>query len=310
MAGVFLTTPTRVTPPAGFTPWTFNEHTWTGWDGASFDLATGRSGVLLMAGARGLGIPPITRYTSSSASVHGSRWRGMNVQEREAFWPLKVYLNAGSQAWIEHDRAFWHSLHPEHVGTWTVTQPNGDSRSLQLRLVDDGQFAPDTAPELIGWARYGVTMVAEDPFWKGAPIDRTWGNVATVNYFGGPTGGGFGPPYYITEGSSASAAVIQNPGDVDAWPVWTLAAPFTSAAVGVGTKLVNVPFAMASGSLSIDSDPTVQTAVDHLGNDRTADLGTVDWASIPPSELAVLNVSIVGTGRVTGRVVPRYLRAT
>lgn len=57
-------------------------------------------------------------------------------------------------------------------------------------------------------------------------------------------------------------AKINNPGDVDAWPTWTIIGDSTAAAVGVGTSVVEVPFVVPAGkALVVNTDPTVQTAV-------------------------------------------------
>lgn len=315
MPGVFIGGPGGITLPDDFTPWTHNVHTWIDFEGNEWDLCRGNSGLLLLAGMRGTGMPPIQPYKSVSAGLHGSRWRGMQVLERDCFWPLKVFSDAGSEAWITHDAQFWRTLHPERTGTWKVTQPNGVSRTLQVRFVDDGQKAFDTAPELIGWTHYSISLVAEDPFWKGEPISRVWGPTDEQPYFGGDSGGGFGPPYYITSGLSTSSAAIENPGDVEAWPTWTIYGPCSSAEVGVGDDVIEVPITLTAGQwVRIETSPyageTSQRAIDQAGVDRTAQLGTVDFAWVEPSASADLNVSIVGAGLIEGRIVPSYLRAT
>jgi hypothetical protein len=316
MPGVFLGAPSGVVlPPEDLTPWTHNLHTWTDYEGTEWDLCRGLSGLLLLAGMRGTGMPPITRHTSVAAGLHGSRWRGMDVVERDVFWPLKVFENGGSQEWIDHDGRFWRTLHPERTGIWTVTQPNGVSRSLTCRFDTDNGKAWDIAPERIGWTHYGISLVAEDPFWKGEPILRTWGPAEEQPYYGGTGGGGMGPPYYISSGSSAATAEIANPGDVEAWPTWTVYGPATSATVGVGSETVSIPIALDAGEwVRLETSPYAgdvsQRAIDNTGADRTLELGSARFAWVEPGASVALNVAIVGTGLVEGRLQPSYLRAT
>jgi hypothetical protein len=316
MPGVFLASPTGVPLPEDFVPWTSNNHTWTGWDDSLWDICSGQlaSGVCLLSGVRGLTMPTVQRWTSQSPAVHGSRWRGMTVLERDVFWPLEVYGVGGSQAWIEHERAFWKTMRPDKTGVWTVTQPDGNARSLICRFADDGQASFDIAPELTGWATYGITLVAESPFWRGDPIIRTFGADDSQNYFGGTGGGGFGPPYYITSGLTMAGAAVDNPGDMDAWPTWTINGPSTLATVGVGTSAITVPIALSGGQwvrieTSPDAGANAQRAIDQAGVDRTSQLGAVEFASIPPGAPADLNASMTGAGTIDVEITPQYLRA-
>lgn len=308
MGGLFLAAPSFVPAPPVKPIFVSSQHTWTDYTGTVWDISGRSSGVYLRAGVRGMNMPPITRYTSKSPAVAGSRWRGSITDEREVFWPLHLFQKNGSQEWLDHDARFWSTLNPDRTGVWTVEQPNGTARSLTLRFADDGGQSFDTSPELFGWCAYSVNLIAEQPYWVGEPITRTWGQPAeTFNYYGGVAG--YGPPYYITSASTMASANIDNPGDVPAWPVWTLQAPFVSASVGVGGKSVQVPFAMSEGWLRINSDPTRQTAVDHLGADRTTQLGQVKWGDVPAGSSVPLAVNMVGAGSVRLDLTPRYYRA-
>lgn len=302
-----LAAPSLVPPAPGRLVAQGSTHTWTGWDGSVWDLSGLDSGVSLGAGVRGLTMPPVQRFTSDSPGVHGSRWRGSRTQEREVFWPLRVFHAAGSQEWLDYDAAFWRTMHPDQTGVWTVTQPNGVARSLTLRCVDDGQQSFDTDPALLGWARYGVTLVAEQPYWEGEPVVRSWKLTDPVPFLG-PRG--FGPPFYISQGSTLSNASIDNAGDIDAWPVWTIYGPTDSVTVGVNGRTVSVPFAIPSGAvITIDTRPTAQTALDGAGVEFTAQLGSFDFAPVPAGQAVPLSLAMVGNGYVEASLTPLHLRA-
>jgi hypothetical protein len=311
MASIFLAAPTFVSLPGGLGPdQTAISHTWQAWDGTVWDLSSGRSGVYLKAGVRGMTMPTMIRYTQKSPAVAGSIYRGTIPDERDVLWPLKVFRNSGSQDWINHNRAFWRTMHPEKTGTWVVTQPGGEYRTLTCRFVDDGQFAwagdVEVDPELAGFANYGISLVAEQPYWQGAPISINWSPAASRPFFS-TSGSVFG----ISSSNAVFGARISNPGSVDAWPVWTVRGPFTSATVGVGNDTVTLPFTVAAGHwVQIDTDPTVQTAFDDLGVDRTPDLGSVDFAQVPPGDPSDLNVTMAGSGSVDVTITPSYYTAT
>ena len=292
--------------------WVGMSPTWTGFDGSVWSLSDPAGGVVLTRGGiRGLSMPPVVRFTPlSSPALHGTRNRGFKVDERDVFWPLYVWSTVGSAAWVAKDRAFWATMRPDQTGTWSVSTPDGASRTLTCRFKDDGNNAFDMLPGRTGWAVYGVNLVAEAPFWMGAPIVRSW--TATPVLFPPYPAVGANSPYvlYFSSGRTFSTATARNLGDVEAWPVWTVAGPFTSAAVGVGGQQVVIPFTLTAGqSVTLNSDPSAFTATREDGTDVTALLGQAQWSSVPPGSEVPLNLNLVGAGTVTLKLTPRYLRA-
>lgn len=305
-------------PPTIPTPsWGGMSMTWTGWDGSVWPISDSRSGVVLMAGARGLTLPPSRRVIESSPARAGSKHQGSITSEREVFWPLKVFHGDGSLAWVERDRAFRKTLDPDKPGVWSVTQPSGEIRRLTCYFDNEGSQAFETLPSLIGWARYGVTLVAEQPYWVGDPVVNSFiGPVDPLPFFE-PTG-----PQVVNIASSYSAANarMDNPGDVESYPRWYIDGDTTAVSAGVGDVVVNVPFAVVAGTcLVIESDPdligatlydiTVSGAskkpserifgVDLINPvDMTAELGEADFAPVPAGSQVPLSLEITGSGTV------------
>ena len=301
-----------------YSPWPGVTVTWRQGETA-WDLNSPRSGVcLLQKGVRGLSMPPIKRRTSSFPGLHGSRFDSWIADEREAFWPLLVWNDESSQDWIKHDRAFWSTMHPDKTGTWRVAQPNGDYRELTLRYAEDGGHAFDRDPVRYGWATYGLTMVAEDPFWQGQQIKRAFGAATKRNFFGGGAIDGSntskGSPFYISAGSSMANSTIPNPGDVEAWPVWRVVGPFSAATVAVDGHQIRWPgagtFANNNHVLRIDTRPEAQAAIyEQTGEDFTWWLDRTDFAAIPPGESRRLDITLEGSGYVECSLTPRYMKA-
>jgi hypothetical protein len=226
---------------------------------------------------------------------------------------------------MERDRAFWSTMDPEDTGVWTIIHPDGKHRSLRLRFVDDGDHTRKTNPLRIGWETYGIHLVAEQPFYEGDPVVRSWKN-STYQPFFDPTG-----PQLVNIGSGAdtSTAVIDNPGDVESYPRWFID-DATTASVGVDGVVVNVPFAVPFGkSLVIESDPDLigATLYDitvagmdlkpsdrevgvHLINpvDKSPDLGEADFAPIPAGQSVPLSLTLAGSGAVEVQLPTRYRR--
>lgn len=306
MAAIVYAAPFLPPPPPKL--WFGLGMTWTGDDGVLWDLTTGEGGAVMMPGVRGLTMPPYTHHKSTFASVPGSRWRGYSVQDREVFWPIQIFHDLSSDEWVQRDRAFWDTLAPHKTGIWAVTQPNGEKRTLRLRLKDDGDPVYSHDPALQGWSNYGLTFEAEQPFWEGGggAVSKTFTPDSSVDFFGDTVGG---TPFYISRSSTVATAVMNNPGDVEAYPIWTIKGPCTAAQVGVGGVNITIPFAVADGqTLTINTAPSSQVA--KLGSvDKTADLTSVNFAPIPPGTNVILSLAITGTGTITASITPRYFRA-
>lgn len=322
MTAIYLGAPTSA--PVDIAPETQRLHmTWTGYDGSTWDFSDYTKGVCLAAGVRGLTMPPVDWYTSDLAGVDGTTDRGYRVSARDVFWPLRIWRPKGGQDWLNVDADFWRTLMPGRYGTWKVEQPSGAYRTLRLRLANDGDQAWDTDPAVIGWGRYGIRLTAPQPYWEGPRIRRSFSaGSGAASFFNSATKA---PPYRISGGSTLGTATIPNVGDVDAWPVWVLTGPITSASVGIGTRQIVVSSAISSGrGVIIDTNPTAQTAFDGpLTTDSegllqvadsgrtevTGSLGATDFAPIAPGESVPLTLTVVGTGSVRAEVIPRYYRA-
>lgn len=311
--GIIYGAPTL--PPAVDHPdWSGMEMTWQGWDGSEWVISDRSQGVVLLAGVRGLSMPPTRRFLSRSGARHGSRSRGWITDEREVFWPLKVFNKEGSAAWLKHERAFWNTMHPGKTGLWVVKQPvGGASRSLEIKFTGDGGHAFETVPSVTGWQHYGIYLAAEQPFWMGKPERGLWAVTPPKDFYDDGSGTRL---FYISSGSTMVNATMNNPGDVEAWPVYTVVGPSTSATIGG----VTVPFEVPAGkAVRVDTapGPLSQTALfgDWVGGqllnpvDRTIELGTVDFAPIQPGTARKLTLNMVGAGEIRAELTPLYFRA-
>lgn len=278
-------------------------HTWTGWDGSEWVLCgDDTSPVYLRSGLRGTNPPDNVDYTLDQ--IDGQVLLGMRTPPRDVFWPLGVKTTPGDFTGV--DSAFWRTLHPGKPGVWTVTQlATGQSRSLRCRYQSsDHELAID--PTVFGEERYGVKLVADDPWWRGRPVVGRWSPETPQDFFQSGTA----PPFYITNAHTFDTATLTNPGDVPAWPVWELAGPFTTAHIGVNGELFEIPFPLASGeTLIVDADPRGPYAVTGAGVDRTNAIPDLAFAPVPPGEDIVLDLALAGAGSISVEFTPGYRRA-
>lgn len=285
------------------------DHEWAA-AGQVWDISTPGAGVTLYrAAVRGLGMPDSDDRVTVAPMLHGQRFRGFRIKPRDIFWPVLVY-GEKDQAWVDRDSGFWRTMRPDISGVWTVTAPDASRRSITCRfagLTDEYSRDPTTS----GVMAYGVNLVADDPFWRGTEVTAgPWSAPNALPFFGGATGGS-GPLLYISARDGAGGATVNNPGDVEAWPTWTITGPSTSATVAVSGALVGVPFALAAGEvLTINTDPAVLSAVSNLTGDKTRLLSaSTVFAPIPAGANRGLSAAISGTGSVRVSFTPRYYRA-
>lgn len=283
--------------------------TWTGSDGSTWPLTSWSTGIFMVSGGtRGLTMPPLSFYRDESPAVAGARYRGQVTGAREVFWPIHVFHDGSADEWADRDAAFWRSLNPRREGTWTVSVPGRSVRTLRLRFNDDGDHAAERDPLVFGWQTYGITFQADQPYWCGEEIVTTWETGTGSDFFGGSEGA---PPFIISSGFTLDAITINNPGDVDAYGVWTLNGPLLGGTVlVVDGHEIHVPFDIPSGqSLTIDTSPTAYTVVDSLGVDRFPELGEIDFTPIAPGTVQARVETTSTEGSVSLRLVPLYYRA-
>jgi len=301
--------------------------TWTA-KGVQWSLSNPESGLFLLPGVRGLGSVRTDRHVTTSPGAAGSRFEGVSVLDREVFWPVHIYHDTGSMDWLLRDRAFWAGMDPADTGVWTVTHPDGSHRSLTLRFTSDGDHTSNGDPVYRGWETYGITLVAERPYWEGAPVVKAFAGTAPPDpFFPDP---GTGEVVNIAPGYSVSNAAMDNPGDVESYPRWFIEGPATEATVGVGGVVVDVPFEVLTGqTLIIESDPdnigatlydvtvagmdlkpSERVIGEHLINpvDKTKQLGEADFSPIPAGQQVPLSLTLVGLGKVEALLPTLYRR--
>lgn len=297
-----------VPPPVYVSPFPGLKHTFTGWDGQVWDLSDWTTGgvFLTSGGLRGLHQPATTDFVDEFAGVDGQKLTGFRVEARDCFWPVLVWSDVSTDEWLDRDAAFWESLEPGRVGTWTVTRPDGSSRSLRVRCAPDGDTSFDTDPSAAGWSAYGIKLIADEPYWTEAPVLREFTVETPVNFTG--TEDASQDLFYVASGATLTEASIRNDGRVVGWPVWELDGPLTTPVVGVGGKTITCPSVGSGHTLIIDTHPATRSALLD-GVDATASLGAAEFAPVPAGGEQALSVVTTGSGTVRCSITPRHYKA-
>lgn len=284
-----------------------------GCDGSTWDLMSGANGAALARGLSGLHLPKVTHQWTKTAHRSGQSWRGSRLESRSFSMSVvvgdaKPPFRTGSD-WQALDASFWQALSTDLTAQLVV---NG-TRTLTFRLDDgnDQQLADD--PSLFGAANYTIDCVADRPEWTGATVTQKFPySVASVDNFFGSTSG-VGPPFYISAAAALSTAAVANPGDLPAYPTWTITGPMSSATVGVVGQTVSLPFPLRAGDQVI-IDTEAQTITDPQGTNLWPQMGyaDVEFSAIPAGDLVPVVVGMDGatTGAsISVKLTPLYRRA-
>ena len=275
--------PAYVPPPPPIDPgWTPLQIKLYGWDGSEWDLTNYEGGVFLMPGVRGLGSLEHEDHADDYASIAGAYYRDYRGLTREVYLPLYLYHDGSSIEWMQLDEAFWDVMSAGMLNRLEVTRPDGSKRNLWIRYAKGGEDEFSIDPTMFGWAKYGVYANAHQPYWEGETIEKPFQVVSSgpTSFFGAGDVGG--PPFYLQSPLATAGATIDNPGKVEAWPVWTLTGQLTSCQLKVGSSTITVPFALSETDvLVIDTRPTVQTAILNGTTDVTGLLSSFGFAPIP-----------------------------
>ncbi|MFI7394008.1 phage tail protein [Streptomyces tendae] len=210
-------TPPAEIPEIGFASITYVDPTGRRWP--MTDLSA--DWYTLAEGVSGLGAAPY-ELTTDPHPRGGSRLRHVQPQSRSIVWPVLVKgadHTAFTANWRDLARAFTRTLR-EGPGWLEVARPDGSGRRIAVYYSQgwDGQGRTATG---ITWDSAVVTLYCEEPYWEDLQpqtVHRETG--AGVDYLA---------PYPSVSSSQVlGATTVDNGGDVDVWPTWTVTGPATS----------------------------------------------------------------------------------
>lgn len=282
-----------------------------GVDGSVWNLLDRSSPVHLLDGMGGLHLAPATNRWARTARRSGRRWKDVATDSREFTMNLRVGdadppYRLGDE-WRALDGQFWKALAYDRSARLVV---NGE-RSLTFRLDDDNDHVYPKDPALYGKAVYSVACIADRPEWQADTVTATYSFAQTTptNYYGS----GEGPPFVISTPDVARTATITNVGDMPAYPLWRITGPATTAVVGIGDRLIQIPFSRQAGQ-QIVIDTEAQTITDGAGVSLWPLMGytPVDFAPIPPGGRMPIAIGLedgADSSQIQVTVTPLFRRA-
>lgn len=183
-------------------------------------------GIRAALGRRGFHAPEYVHWADESPAVDGGFFRGVRVPPRELFQPVHI-INPDPAALLATRRAFVAALSPER-GECVITMayPDGTRRYIAVRLLDGMAGSEDMGGWGIPLVSYGLRFVAYDPYFYGDEVPDEWQGTQSREEL--PQPGADDLFEVVASPQVLGATTVDNIGDVDAWPYWEFAGPFTS----------------------------------------------------------------------------------
>lgn len=187
----------------------------------------------------------------------GSRWRATRFKPRD--FTLKITVVANTEPALRTElRNIVKAMNPKKgEGVIRVTSPIGDTREIGCRY--SGGLSLDEKAEVSGptMQQALVTFHANDPLW------RDESDTTNTYQIGDPPSFFPSPPLRLTASEIAVDTTVDNQGDDDMWPVWTIYGPGAGATLRNLTtgKVLSLPdITLGSGeSITIDTRPGKKT---------------------------------------------------
>lgn len=195
--------------------------TWTDPDGIEYELTGPHEahGWLTTPEISGWGATPITHVTDPLARG-GVEMRTVRVEPRRLTWPLHIYGYTNVE-WRDRYRrlmkAFTKTTTRRRPGTLTVWYVDGTARAIDA-WYEDG-FGGEAGENWV-FANPVLTLFCPDGYWRDVKATTVRRDYATA------AGKPFLNPYFtVSSGRLLGQTTIYNPGDVEGWPLWTIAGP-------------------------------------------------------------------------------------
>lgn len=301
--------PTRAPRPADIPTATWTDPAGGVWP-MSVTTRRDSPGWFVTEGVAGLDAVPLT-FTTDPTPDGGVTVRNVYPGPRLITWPIFVEGSSHGEflgRWRALARAFT-STTRRGPGVLTIGRPDGTSRRIGAYYQDGYQGGEPAAG--VRWQVAALTLMCPDPYWSAptpTPLTRAYAG-APVSYLS---------PYpTISPARTLGATVVDNTGDVEAWPTWSITGPaatITAANVRRGESWTLDVATYHGAALGAGETVTVTTRPPSvIGPDGSSWYGALNTpaATLWRLDDGLSDVTFTITGSSTGTTisgtfVPRY----
>ncbi|MEU6765906.1 phage tail family protein [Streptomyces sp. NPDC046853] len=287
-------------------------------EGEEIPLTGIRSGawpaMVLQPGASGLDLPPFALHMDDSPNLDGSTVRGARASARPVLLPIFVY-GIDRKTLREFKAKLANALNPKFgYSVLTFIEQNGEPRRLRCYYTGGMEGNEAVGASGFTWISYGIQLTAADPWFYGdTELAADWSFGSAQPFLGNPF-----LPLKLTKGTASSGTLtIDNPGDIEAWPVWQITGPlkrfrFTGpdgTSFGIPAQTGNIDALRVGRTLTVDCRPGYKTVTDDQGTIYfpLMEANPSLW-SVPPGKSTAKADLLAGSGTPSVKVTvyPRY----
>lgn len=224
---------------------------------------------LLLPGATGLDLPPLSVVTAQTPGIDGAWLQEVDVLQRAVFLPVE-FTSETSQAEffqtlanLRSVVAGWGSVTLGSTGTFRlrVTSASG-ARVLPVVYSSGMEGAWGAGDSGTKWQKYGLNLIAVDPYWR-SPFVSSYTFTATpptpfISYAAGTANPW--PRRIVNSFSVVGRGMPVSVGDVPVWPVVEVDGPAPGVTIAwPGTSITTTALA-ADETLTLTTDPRARSA--------------------------------------------------
>lgn len=232
----------------------------------------------VLVGRSGFDMPPVEHVTDRVPLRAGARHRTVLTGPRSLDLPLhfEALTYEAFRTKLRDIEAWFYPDPRKGAGKLRVVSPLGDTREITCWYESGLQGNEAVNAAGLIWRDVVITLYAPDPFW--------YDSAPTVANYTLGTPAVFFPllPIKLTRVDIFSSAVANNPGDVEAWPVWTLTGPMTGVVLTNKTpdpdQVVDMTYTLLAGeTITIDTREDKRTVVKNDGTNLYGNLTAASY---------------------------------
>lgn len=225
----------------------------------------------MLRGRRGAFMPPVRHIEDRVPMQNGARFRQSFIEPRSLDMPFHME-DSDDEVLRAHLRNLMRWFDPSRGDGQLEIAYGATTRRLNCRLQDGLGLDESDTNNGIYWQDFVLTLRAADPFWYDAVPSQVVFSSA---------GGGAGFWFPILPLGLVPSAVfgtsdVENNGDVEAWPIWTIDGPtsggivLTNNTTGLEMQLTGLTLLLGQ-TLTIDTRPGHKTVERDDGSNRMGD---------------------------------------
>ncbi|MFJ9234385.1 phage tail family protein [Streptomyces anulatus] len=271
--------------------------------------------MVLQPGATGLDLPPYSVHMDESPNLDGAMVRGTRALSRQVLLPIFVYgIDRKTLRQVKAKLAT--ALNPTlGHSVLTFVEQDGEPRRLKCHYIGGMEGSEAVGASGFTWISYGIQLAASDPFFYGdTETAANWSFGIDQPFLGNQF-----LPLTLAKGTASTGTLtIENPGDIEAWPIWEITGPlkrfkFTGpdgTSFGIPDQPSSIDALPAGRTLTVDCRPGYKTVSDDTGKIYFPLLSANPslW-SVPPGTSTAQADLLAGSGTPTVKMTlhPRYL---